>query len=80
MKSKLTLSIEREISHRAKKHARKRGRSLSQWVEELLQNEMAGATGVKPKETFSRRWTGRMELSHESDPRRDRLIRKYNLL
>ncbi len=79
MKTKLTLTIDAGISHRAKSLARQRGSSLSQMVEDLLA-EQTGVEVRDPKKTpFSKRWAGRMRLSAKDDLRSQKLRRKYNI-
>ncbi len=41
MKKKLTLTIEKEVTERAKVIARREGTSISQWVEDLLREKTA---------------------------------------
>lgn len=43
MKKKLTLTIEKEVTERAKVVARREGTSISQWVENLLREKTASA-------------------------------------
>ena len=43
MKKKLTLTIEKEVTERAKLVARREGTSISQWVENLLREKTARA-------------------------------------
>jgi hypothetical protein len=77
MKSRITLTIEPSVSHRAKAVARERGTSLSGLVEQLLARE----TGVPAAKegSFSARWAGRMKLADKNDRRFDALKRKYAL-
>ena len=77
MKSRITLTIEPSVSHRAKAVARERGTSLSGLVEQLLARE-AGISTVR-EGSFSARWAGRMELADKNDRRFDTLKRKYAL-
>jgi len=44
MKTKLTLSVEKELVAFGKEHASRRGTSLSQWVEDMLRQERGKAT------------------------------------
>jgi len=43
VKKKLTLTIEKEVTERAKILARREGTSISQWVEDLLKEKAAKA-------------------------------------
>lgn len=79
MKTKLTLTIEGGVTHRAKTLARRRGKSLSQLVEELLKKEMDSKSSVAERETFSDRWLGKMVLAETEDPRLKKLLAKYEL-
>jgi hypothetical protein len=78
MKARLTLTIDPQVSHRAKDAAQRLGISLSALVENLL----AEASGPPPKTrrtSFSQRWKGRMQLAAPTDNRSARLLAKYNL-
>lgn len=77
MKSRITLTIEPSISHRAKAVARERGTSLSGLVEQLLARE-TGVSAAKAG-SFSTRWAGRMELAEKQGKRFDTLKRKFDL-
>lgn len=77
VKSRITLTIEPSVSHRAKAVARERGTSLSGLVEQLLARE-TGVPAVKAG-SFSARWAGRMELADKDDRRFSALKRKYDL-
>jgi hypothetical protein len=79
MKSKLTLTIEGRITHRAKILARKRGTSLSQLVEDLLVRETGQEDPAAKPASFSRRWAGRMALAEKTGERTQKLRRKYGL-
>ena len=84
MKNKLTLTIEGGVTHRAKTLARRRGKSFSQLVEELLtreMNECSTSPELAPseRETFSKRWAGKMELAESADPRFRKLMTRYGL-
>ncbi|TVR51012.1 MAG: hypothetical protein EA425_08175 [Puniceicoccaceae bacterium] len=79
MKTKLTLTVDRGISHRAKSLARRRGSSLSQIVEDLLAEQLGVAARKQKEVTFSQRWAGRMELTDKDDPRSRKLKLKHRL-
>ena len=72
MKRKLTITVDSELLHRAKRHARLRGVSLSSLVEESLR---AIATDETP--AFSERWRGRFKEAGRDDARYETLARKY---
>lgn len=73
MKTKLTLTIDRDLVPRAKRMARERGVSLSSIVEDVLR-EMTGEAGP----SFSERWRGAFELAEGTeDARYEALREKY---
>jgi post-segregation antitoxin (ccd killing protein) len=72
MKTKLTLTVDRELLPAAKRYARERGVSLSSLVESALR-EMTGSDSA----TFAERWQGRMVLSERGDDRYRALAEKY---
>ncbi len=78
MKTRVTLTVDPRVSHRAKNVARRQGISLSALVEKLL-TEAAGPTPKKRVTTFSQRWKGKMHLATRSDERSARLHAKYKL-
>lgn len=79
MKTKLTLTIDRSISHRAKSLARRQGSSLSQLVENLLANQTESPSRSSANEPFSKRWEGKMKVSDRKDTRSRMLKRKYRI-
>lgn len=78
MKTRVTLTLEPRISHRAKSVARARGTSLSGLVEQLLAKE-SGEQPEAAKIPFHRKWAGKLQLVDPSGPRFDYLIKKYGL-
>lgn len=72
MKTKLTITVDRDLVPRAKRYARARGVSLSSLIEAAL-SDMAAAPGP----TFSERWRGALELTQRDDPRYRALAEKY---
>jgi len=79
MKTKLTLTIDRGISHRAKSLARRQGSSLSQLVENLLAEKTETSFRSPTKAPFSKRWAGRMKVSVKEDARSQKLKKKYRI-
>jgi len=78
MKTRVTLTLEPRITHRAKSVARERGTSLSGLVDQLLAKEC----GEQPKEIkkpFHLKWAGKLQLQEQSSPRFDYLKKKYAL-
>ena len=78
MKSRLTLTVDPKVSHRAKDLARRQGVSLSAMVEQLLA-EASGAPPAKRRASFSQRWRGKLKLAQPTDERMARLQAKYKL-
>lgn len=60
MKTKVTLTIDKELLPQAKRYARSHGRSLSQLIENSLRE-----IGYAEELPFSKRWRGRFEKSHK---------------
>ena len=56
MKTKLTLTIEKEVIPKAKEMAKAEGKSLSSWVEEQLRDSIR--EHAKPKESPVLKWKG----------------------
>jgi hypothetical protein len=79
MKSKMTLSIEQQISHQAKTLAKQRGTSLSKMIENFLREELEPVKTKNSANSFSQRWAGTMELTESTDERAQKLKRKYKL-
>ena len=77
MKSRITLTIEPSVSHRAKAVARERGTSLSGLIEQLLVRETGGSPAKSG--SFSARWAGRMELADKQGKRFETLKRKFDI-
>ena len=67
MKTKLTLSIDSDKVKRAKAYGRKRKKSVSELVEEMIDKLTAEA---KPAKSWSQRWGGSLKLS-DADMKRD---------
>ena len=79
MKSRLTLTIDPQVMHRAKVYARSRNQSLSSLVEDFL-SDMDGSKGdEKPSETFSSRWEGKLKVVPKDEDRFKYLSKKYGL-
>lgn len=74
MKSKLTVSIDRDLLPRAKRSARRRGVSLSSVIEKALTRLAEEDAG-----SFSGKWRGRFQTREETaaDPRARELAAKY---
>lgn len=72
MKTKLTLTIDRELLPAAKRFARGKGVSLSSLVEEAIR-EM-----IEPEQArFVDRWRGAFRLAERDDERYRALMEKY---
>ena len=72
MKTKLTITVDREVLPRAKRYARARGVSLSSLIEEALRR-LAESEGS----TFAERWSGRFAPADRDDERYRALAEKY---
>jgi post-segregation antitoxin (ccd killing protein) len=72
MKTKLTVTIDRELLPRAKRYAREKGVSLSSLIEDALRN--LGEAGGTP---FAERWRGRFVPADRDDERYRALADKY---
>jgi hypothetical protein len=79
MKSRITLTIDPAVSHRARLLARARRQSLSSLVESLLEKEGGGDLSAKAGDSFSKRWGGKMSVKESGGPRLGRLKEKYSL-
>lgn len=73
MKTKLTITIDRDLVPRAKRYARRRGVSLSSLIERALEEMTEGEGSV----SFVDRWRGSMALSERDDERYRQLREKY---
>lgn len=71
MKTKLTLTIDREVIAKAKKFARRQGTSLSELVE--------GQFRKLGEKSFAQKWYGKFEVPvpKEGDARLNYLLKKY---
>lgn len=72
MKTKLTITVDREVLPKAKRYARSRGVSLSSLIEGALR-EMADPD----RPSFARKWRGRFVLAERDDERYRALAEKY---
>lgn len=72
MKTKLTITIDRELLPRAKRYARSQGVSLSGLVESALR-EITGPDTT----SFTEKWTGQLQLADRDDERFKALLEKY---
>lgn len=74
VKTKLTITIDRDLLPRAKRYARSKGVSLS----ELIEAGLREVSGDDAGPSFSSRWRGAFEVAeHGDDPRASALARKY---
>ena len=73
MKTKLTITVERDLVPKAKRYAKRRGVSLSSLIEASLQ-EM---TSTEESSSFVDRWRGKMTLAERDDERYRQLRDKY---
>ncbi|MCC5843191.1 MAG: hypothetical protein JJU05_02960 [Verrucomicrobia bacterium] len=78
MKTRITLTIDPGVSHRAKEVARREGVSLSAMVEKMLL-EVSRMSENPARPSFSERWRGRMVLKQPRDTHTKKLHEKYGL-
>ena len=76
MKTRMTITIEPDVSHRAKAVARAQGTSLSGFVEFLLARE-AGMVAPVDKVSFGEKWTGALKLAPNQEARARQLRERY---
>lgn len=74
MKTKLTLTLEEDLIPLAKKLAKEKGSSLSNLIEESLQNLIA-----ESMPSFSKKWRGKFSIDSNIDSRRSYLSKRYKL-
>ncbi len=76
MKTKISLTIDKDLLPKSKEYAKKSGISLSQLVEALLRNviEKDGEGS-----TFSERWRGKLSLQEKDEVRSKKLRNRYEL-
>ena len=75
MKEKLTITIEKNLIPLAKRTAKRRGKSLSSIIEDLLLSLHGEA-----QSPFSERWRGKFKLAKlESDGRTEFLHNRYKI-
>lgn len=72
MKTKLTITVDRDVLPKAKRYARARGVSLSSLVEDALR-----AVAEPDRPTFAGKWRGRFVPAERSDERYRALAEKY---
>lgn len=73
MKTKLTITIDRDLVPRAKRYARRKGVSLSSLIERALEEMTQGGGSV----SFVDQWRGSMALAERDDERYRQLREKY---
>ena len=72
MKTKLTVTIDKELIPQVKQYARSQGVSLSHLIETTLR-ELSSNTGA----SFSNRWGGKFRPADRDDKRYRALAKKY---
>ena len=73
MKAKLTVTIDEDVIPRAKEYARTRGISLSQLIENSLQELTSGS-----HTSFAQRWRGKFVAAERDDERYRALAKRYS--
>ena len=74
MKTKLNLTIDKDLVPKSKAYARMKGKSVSQFIEDLLRKAISNKD-----ESFVKRWRGKLIISDKTDPRYQILKRRYQL-
>lgn len=74
MKTKLTITVDRDLLPRAKRAARARGVSLSHLVETALRE-----ASDQGRPAFSERWRGALRPAERAEERYRELARKHRL-
>lgn len=74
MKTKLNLTIKSKLIPRSKQYAKKKGKSVSQLVEELLEKALD-----QDKTNFTEKWLGKIRTTGKKDDRFEYLKNRYNL-
>ncbi|OGB69433.1 MAG: hypothetical protein A2Y94_05315 [Caldithrix sp. RBG_13_44_9] len=74
MKTKINLTIDKELVSQSKEYARKKGESVSQLVEKLLRENIQDYEA-----SFSKKWRGRFRLSEKDEERYKKLKQKLDL-
>lgn len=72
MKTKLNLTIDKDLIPKSKAYARLRGKSVSQLVEEMLRQITSGE-----ERQFTTRWRGKFSVAENTDPRFKKLKQRY---
>lgn len=73
MKTKLTITIDRDLLPKAKRYARARGLSLSEVIETNLRRLSSG----DETKSFASRWRGKFVPAEHADERYIALAKKY---
>ncbi len=76
MKTKVSLTIDKDLLPKSKKFAEKSGISLSQLVEALLRRIVEKDSDSS---TFSERWRGKFSLQEKEEARFKKLKNRYDL-
>ncbi|RMF60244.1 MAG: hypothetical protein D6748_04590 [Calditrichaeota bacterium] len=74
MKTRINLTIDKEIVPLAKRYARKMGKSVSELVELLLREHIQ-----MEEPTFSQKWLGKFTVEVKNERRFEKLSQRYQL-
>jgi hypothetical protein len=77
VKTRVTLTLDPDVSHRGKLAARARGTTFSGLIEQLLTKETVSSS--KTGAPFRDQWKGKLVLSKKTGPRMEHLKKKYQL-
>lgn len=80
MKTRISLTVDPKVTHRAKRVAQARQQSLSSMVEAFLRDvaEETEPSAVSER-SFSERWGGKLKIQSKDETRFELLAKKYNL-
>ncbi len=74
MKTKINLTLDKEIISLAERYARKKRQSVSQLIESLLWEQIRSE-----QPSFSEKWLGHFRIVEKRDARYEKLAKRYQL-
>ena len=81
MKKKLTLTIDKSVSEKAKRLAKREGTSVSRWVEQLLIEKTGSASGWQPQPgSWTQKMLGAGDLPDQrnyKEIKQEEILKKY---
>jgi hypothetical protein len=80
MKSRVTITLDSDVLHQAKRMARDRKITLSELIEDLLKDSQDQSHTSNKKVSFSSKWLGKLKLRKtKNDPLLGEMQTHYNL-